>query len=654
LEGLFKKYRTDRFDPASPIPGFELPAQVQVTWVTSDPKSEFFRTLAQVMTTLEIAPPLVYSPGWPGLGQALEHTARDVAWKTVMLEKYEKQRRQKPLDYEYLPLTEPFYALSLYGRLFDKPTPALVAAMVGASVPSGLLSAQLVPAEPTALYLAAAYQERAGKLDAVLKEEADRRLPVGVTLLLSGTDPLPLTPINFYHAASEDQFLPFQIVGPQFREQVEHHLAVGWAREVMKHVRDELDKHKGNGIGMRLRLEELQKHYGNALEVRFTAQARNRHDIADDPSMKAFLQAFEKSRVDMNINQGTGGTEKMLKEDDFYRLFFGSEPFSVGNLRTYEPRIWPPVVDIDPKRPRFRERDEDMLVEEEGPKTRDLWVESESPILFWKTDYRQEKVPDTLAAVHAQVEEAWRIIEARKDLALPRAQEIARRLASLQKKDEDSLAAFYREAKELGTKLITLDGVTPLVPVVRRELVAQEWTPFQLPRGVIPFPTADMTRDLLALRDLKEPIQISLEKGEPEKVPGLKEVIKRLNETNKELFAKDLNDPAAGLKGQFPPRKFFQVQILTNRPRTVFYIAAVTREHRPSDLDFLDAWSGAGFSQLPRKDPDGRRRYGDTLVDQAQEQGARAFQTRFMEQLRREANLEITDRSAFEKEGGSS
>ena len=76
--------------------------------------------------------------------------------------------------------------------------------------------------------------------------------------------------------------------------------------------------------------------------------------------------------------------------------------------------------------------------------------------------------------------------------------------------------------------------------------------PYTLPRGKIRHPRPDAAKDLLALRELKEPIKT-----------GLADI----DALNAELFK------ATKEKGK-------TIQVLTNRPQTVFYVAATVRARR--------------------------------------------------------------------------
>jgi hypothetical protein len=643
LEGLFTRHKADKLDPASPLPGFELPQQVKITWVTVDPRSEFVKGLAALTTTLDAAAPATWAP-----------SLAPVAFREALERDYENLKRNPRNQdrYEDVPLTEPYTALGLYTHLYElygKPKPEMATALVGSAAGPGLFSGF------PAVYQAAAYLDQGDKLTPVLKAEAQRRIPVGATLVLAGASPIPFSVPALWDAASPDprfhpdaaQYLPLAVVEKEVREGIEQRLGRDWAREVMKDVKKELEQDRN--ATMALRLEQVAARYP-ALEVHRTYDFLNQFDLSpegarrlekDDPAKAAALkeleglrESFEQYRTEINNIEGRGGTERMLKDEDFYKLFFSSgEPFSVGNTIAYDPRIWPPVATIDQKKLALNPE-----IEEEKKTTIDLWASADKPILFWKSDVRPALRPEGLAQVRPEVERAWRLAKAREELALPRAKEIAEAVRKVQTQrdpklyDEEMTAA----AKKLGVDVIRLNGVTPLVPATRAELGFTEWQPYTLPkdkRDLLVYPTEDMTKELLALGDLKAPLQITVKDAKKDVEP----LVKRLNEINKSLFDKSLK-PDAPIK---------QVQILTNRPRTVFYVAAVVAEHPANETLFVASWGGSldNFGMMA-----GRLQIL-SLLDRAQEEAGREFEAAFLRQLREQAKQEISDPS-FDTEGG--
>jgi hypothetical protein len=638
LQALFRRHQKDKYNPTSPIPGFESPPMVKVTWVTADPSSPFYRRIARAMTTLEITPPMPWTPGVPGLPQALAYAARGPAWEASLRRNYESWQLRTPERYEDAPLGAPYTALGFYSRIYEKPAPTVAAALAGCLAEPGLPAL----AGP-ALYQAAAWQSRPADYTAVLTEEAKRRVPVGARLVLAGAEITPLTAAaQAYAAYREREYLPQPVVEGQLREDIEHRYAIAWVGETMQKVRDLLDLDRGNRDGMELRLQQLLADYPG-LEVHRTSRFLNQFDIADDPALRGFLDSFEKYRVQINTIEGRAGTDRQLKEGDFYRLFFTGEPFSVGNTTPYDPKIWPPVVHAQAKRPQLGLLPEQPqpVEEEQQPKTISLWEGADKPILFWKNDAKPGHMPTNLdedkGAVRAEVTRAWKMQRAREDHALHAAKDVADALRKVQVIHGEFLPVMEQEAQRLGKKLITLDNVTPLKLLTRAETGMPAWMPYELPKGVIAYPGEDMAKDLLALSDLTAPLKLPEER----QVGNKKEpdpIARRLNEINKALFDPTLAKEQADLGRP----QTSQVQILTNKPQTVFYVAAVVKRYPANRFEFVSAWRDASKAV----------QIGDTLVDQGQEQAARQFELRFVRQLRKQAgldeNLEGIDRSGFD------
>jgi hypothetical protein len=676
LEKLFEDYKNIKYDPASPVPGFIAPEEVKVTWVTADPHSKYYHNLAQVAMTLDRTPLVAWTPALPGLGAALEYAGRSVAWRAALQADYVKRREQllnklppqlrpalKGLDYEgrdellnyalrtmaldakeanellfYLDeaLTEPYTALSLATRLYDrKPDPQVVAAAVGAATLPGALS----PAP--ALFQAAAWQQHGKEAAPFARKEEERRWPIGMTLILSAASPMsPLQTLGMWNRVQEEeQFLPLELVAAKFRRAAEDRLAIGWTNQVMRTIRPKLEEHRSSGRDMELELDELQQEYPG-LEVHRTSQFHTRFDIAKDPEMRRFLDSFEKYRDQVNLIEGRAGTERALKEDSFYTLFFGGEPYSVGNTAKYDPRLWPPIVTPAPKRMGLDQANKLLLPVGGGAANRpreDLWLSAAAPIIFWKTETKTEQAPHDLAEVQNAVDRAWKLAQAREKFALPEAKKIAETLRKAQPKDGNYEGVMEQEAAKLGTHMIVLRGVTPLVPDLRGELAPASWKPYQLPKDMILYPTDDTTKELLALRLLKEPIKIKPAEQKTEKTAlDVPAVVKALNDTNKALIK--LPGAAKGAP---------QVQILTNRPRTVFYVAAVLKENPPDQIDFIVKWSDAVKSRGP-----GAPLYLDTIIDRAQEEFGKEFEQRFVQQLRAQAGLKIEESARKDFESG--
>jgi hypothetical protein len=113
---------------------------------------------------------------------------------------------------------------------------------------------------------------------------------------------------------------------------------------------------------------------------------------------------------------------------------------------------------------------------------------------------------------------------------------------------------------------------------------------------------------VLGLYDMKKPIKIDY---------------KELDEINKDLF-----DQVAKEK---KPGNF--VQILTNKPRSVYYIAVVSKLPEADYRSFGRAMENASY-------PDNQFRKMDYFVLRAQQQEGRRFRQQVIEDLKRTANYE--------------
>jgi hypothetical protein len=646
LKGLFQDHRTQKFDPTLAVPGFEQPNEAKVAYVTADPKGKYYQGLARAVAALEVAPPVVWTPTLPGLGEALALAGRQAASEASLQRNYENLRRKDPYAYVQPYLFEPYPATPLYERE-SKWTPVEAAAAVGSALQPGLIP------NPFAGHLATAGVKLGDKLAPVLEAEARRRAPVGLTLFLSAFSPAPETlplamGMTFQAASWEPQWLPLPLVEKKLREQIDDQRAAGWAAEVMDTIRPELKQVSGNPKGFNIRLDQLQRRYPG-LEVHSSDGFRNRFDIGQDPNLASLRESFENLRDKINDTEGrTKGTERYLGEDDFYRLFFGGEAFSVGNTGLYDPKLWPPLVHPDPRQQRHQAIMKGASADAAQPKPINLWEvrNRDQRFIYWRVDGKPAHPPESLDDMRAEVERAYKLQQSR-ELALARAREVAEAVKRVQLVggDPDAHATMLHEAKRLGETPLLLRDVTPLVKAVEPpadsplpRLKAPEWIPYHLPRvltqpqGPIPYPTADMAKDLLALRDLTAPIQIKPETAEGGK-RDVDSLVKQLNNLNKELF-----DKSQG--GKFPA--FHQVQVLTNRPRTIFYVAQVTQESPAVLGEFVLAWRQAFHGGLEN--------FENSLIGQAQKQLARDYEQRFIRQMRRDAGLN-EDLSGLDRQG---
>jgi hypothetical protein len=602
LERFFKKYREAKYDPASASPGFQQPELARVRWVTADPKSKFYTAAARAATTLQITPPVLYRPGQGLPLSAASYAARSAAWEASLARNYEAVKKNPAVRDRYLMATRetPYFALPLYKGVRE-PRPTDLAALVAASADPGFGFAALA-GYPAALagYQAAAYTRQADELEPILQNERAKRWPIGASIVLTApASPFGARVMELY--AARPQFLP--LVGPvkkEMRENVEARLARDWVRVTMQEVKARLEANKGAHL-LNSALNKLRAgspRFKGGLQEGGTTGWRSRYDIGDDPGMAPLKKSYERYYEDINLREGRGGTAGMLRPDDFYRLFFDAEPFGVGGEQLFDPKPWPPAVTIKPN-------PFDLLVKGRNlrPEVRQMFDEADQPFLFWRTEVKPSQPPESLAEVRAAVEHAWRLEKARA-LMGPKVQAVTDELLKAEKAPEPDLWLAVRDAaKRQGEKLIILQHVAPLVERKHeREILdpTVEYEDYQLPRGKILYPRDDTAKQILALRDLKEPLKVG---------------IAELDKLNRSLFE------ATKGGGKF-------IQVLANKPQTVFYVAALVRPAQASPYGFLDAYRMAGG--IPAH---------NQFVERTQSEFARQFRQELMRQLRAAANM---------------
>ncbi len=621
LARFFKRYKDQKYDPASRDPGFQQPEMAQVRWLTADPKSKFYTTAARLATTFEVTTPWHYQPQQGPVLAAVSYLARSAAWEASLARNYENLKRRPSTRDRYemaakvvpvlgLPFgrlamrdngdyiirstrANPYFALPLYKGV-EQPRAVDVAALLAGSADPAF------GASAVAGYQAAAYFPQAEEMAPVLEYERKKRGPLGATVVLTAPA-MPLAAAAMQAYLDRPQFLP--LLGPvkkELRERIETGLAQEWARLTMYEARERLEANKGEHT-LTSELRKLQNsgpRFKLGLQEGGTTGWRSPYDIGDDPGMAALKKSYEHYYPIINSAEGRGGTAGMLHADDFDRLFFGAESFGVGNIPTFYPQPWPPTVTIKPSQL-------DMLVKGANlrPETKQLFNEAEQPFLFWRTAVKPAHTPTELGEIRAAVEHAWRLEKARA-LMGPKVKAVADALVKAEKApDADLWLAVRDAAKAQKEKLIVLHKVAPLVEeTTGGELTGTQivYEDYKLPPGKIQYPRDDTAKQVLALRDLKEPLKV----GIPE-----------MDKLNQELF-KATKDSG------------HVVQILTNKPQTVFYVASLVRPAPALPSGFMEAYRMAGG--MPAR---------NLFVERCQSDLAQQFREELMRQLRAAAGM---------------
>lgn len=657
INAFFADHKKKPSDPTSDTPGFQSPPKIKVQWVTADPDSAQYRRSSKAVLRMQTAPPAGLNPLASPLVTAAAYALNDRARRGILLQDTYDFRIQHTAGQEHTPLdfgmspppVTPYDGASLLSSdvypsvlaYFAGKRPDAMASWVGAGALNGpgLLTSPL-------MYLQhGAYRSReevaAGKAKDVreeviagLAEEARSRAPIFAKVAASAADSPFLALAELYTLTDVSRmrewnfegrqsvqhrvlrkyfrYLPLEVVEDEIQSIVERRQAETWVNANMNELKRELEKKRAQG--KQSAVEQILRLYSErmGLEHQSTKEFHTRYTIDKAKELEPLRKSFEKYWSNINKFEGRDlAPETKLKEGDFWKLFFseGGEAFSVAGAR-YTAKPWPPT--ITPRNPGMiirwsAEKGADEVVSTVAsslrgrdptapPPTIHLFDKAERPFLIWKTDDEQAKTPETLASIRPDVERAWKTRKAR-ETALERAKQIA----ELFQKAAD-FDVLKTEAQKLNAEPIKLDGLAPLVMKQSSPTAVQVYTPYTLPKDqAFVLPRDDFASSLVKLGDLKEPIET-----------GNKEI----DDVNKNLFRVSEENKKV-------------VQILTNKPRTMFYVAAPLPRNT-STFDFFMA-----FERAPSGD--------NNLLQKAQEE--------FAVRLRRELITQLRGRDFFIEEG---
>ncbi|HYT89216.1 MAG TPA: hypothetical protein VEL76_10970 [Gemmataceae bacterium] len=693
LNDFFARHRDKKFDPTKEEPGFVLPERVQIQRVSAFADSPEYRHAANAAVSLQITPLTLHDPNSPLALAAASYAAHSAAWEQKLANDYEKLTPVERIKYLMAPLTRPYFALPLYTGTYEvlppiedpltrfqagieardssgyeglrltlkAPKAEEVAALAGAA---GLpqFGSSAVAGLQAAGYWRATEEFRTKKPpenDPIIQSEWEKRWQAGAKLILAGAIQPPI-PASFPVGALWTEMLhePYHFqplvakTKAVLRRKIEDTLAHKWARDAMEHVRAKLEKVQGgNGLLLADAVQKLKGPYG--LTLGGTTTWRNQFDIANDPDMKPLLDAFKQGKgqggkdILWMINAMEGhdvGTPGHLTEDDFYKLFFGSGAFGVGNAEAYQIRSWPPTV--TPKKGLL------LRNPQEPPTPIDLASLADRSFVFWKTGHLPSKAPTKLAEVQEAVEHAWRVQKAREAIVspakadkasvVPHLEEVVNRLRETEKKGEDLRAAIKKEAEKARDKWVLLQRVAPWVE--KRDLDKGgplSFGPYELPRNTIQYPHEDTAKWVLSLTKLEKPLETGY-------AP-----VDALNRKLFEARAKEKD------KGKV-------IQVFANQPRTAFYVAVLMHEPRvglplprPAALEdsFVEIYQKSTRLEAIIAKERGQVIEFDypanmnTFVSKCQEEAARNYREALSRQMREQAKERITAEGRKQFEG---
>lgn len=189
------------------------------------------------------------------------------------------------------------------------------------------------------------------------------------------------------------------------------------------------------------------------------------------------------------------------------------------------------------------------------------------------------------------VVEGWKFEKARSEIVVPLARKEAETLI------KNGNQGIFTQAAKLEVSPFTVSRLCRMFPE-RMPDGSLDYGKPPLPKEKFVFPRENTIDDLISLYDLTEPIKI-----------GNKEI----DDVNESLFRKVKDEQNVPI-GHY-------VQVLTNRPRSVFYVAFVSRPPEAKKDDFISSLRGAA---VPR----------DHFVQRIQQQDGREFRRNMVKALR--------------------
>jgi len=228
-----------------------------------------------------------------------------------------------------------------------------------------------------------------------------------------------------------------------------------------------------------------------------------------------------------------------------------------------------------------------------------------------------------LLDVQKAVIDGWKFDRARSTEALEVAKKTAERFVGKEK------PSILKLASELNVKPFSIQKVSRMYPDRINEITI-DYGKAPIPKDKIEHPREDMIDQAFNLYDLKEPIKI----GTKELYETNKQ-IKDLDDINKDLF--DKLKPAG--KGNF-------VQILTNKPRSAFYIAIVDGPPRMDRDQKVEFENSLRLASRPENADEMRFRQinlkgilKDRFVERVQVQDATLYRQSLVESLKKTLNF---------------
>jgi hypothetical protein len=465
IDAMYRLYKDREAIPDQPQPGFKIPRRVKVGWVTARPESDYYQKTAENLAGAirllrqREAGGTVLAAGLPTAIQA----ALPVLADPEFLAQYDDMKRPwGERRFDLAGLDQADFALSVYAtRPHAQDAVALVGGTATASGPLTTLSGLFA-------YQAGTFARNAKDKDMeglIAQEAKEKRIPYGVSVLLSGAQTASPVPLQAALTASVltaygervPQYLPptsalvRQIVGERERAALARVLAHG----NLQAFKTEMDTQRTKAANAEARAKIMDEWLPKAVE-RFhleampkpMAEARNRFDLPKDPTVLPLKEALS--------SQGDPAVEQA-----FTAVFF-------QGTGLFEPVSWPPT-------PNFGQQ---FSPREQGS------------FLVWRTEDKKAEVP-SFEQVKDEVIAAWRFGKARMA-----AEDRANKLREAFARTGGDPARVRQVAAEHQLEVIELKNVARQVPEDIAVPSGHQYRPFQFP-PTIAYPAANWVDEMV-------------------------------------------------------------------------------------------------------------------------------------------------------------
>jgi hypothetical protein len=673
LKDFYDRNLNNPYNPSSGKPGFRFPARAEIQMLYADAEMDFYKEAAKWMSMWQKHPILAVSPMNSPLSGPIGFLAAAPAWQTSLMRNAESERERfekklfsqsitraellkkqfaatdpttkaeiqialdrlnvNPNANDASPCSTPyFYSQGQFENAITKPSATTVAALAGgtSSWPAAALAGDPFSGVLTACAFmnGAAYREQAKKIEPMVSLARPKRIEIGSGIVeahltaLNGAGPFAAAALTSY-ATNQPQFLPVAgYLETELQTKIEEILAQRWVNEAMLYAKRQLEGVKGRETvfadlvrdltrkGVTLAGKDGKKIFAPLYRFAQTDELLTEYEVDFDDALKPLRDAYDAWVYQVNFISGRQGKADMLRQGDFAKLFFGTEKLGVGLSETFVPKVWPPYVEV----PKNRQA---IALATKSLEQR-LFDTAPKPFLFWKSVKRPSESwpwdPNNSRKM-ALVEQQYRLDKAAADL-LPEARKLALELKTVQRTEGDKSVSekMFDLAKAHGTQVVTLNRVAKLVDNPSKTAADMpSYVDYDLPRGRIPFARADMVKDLLSLWKLQAPIK----KDEKE--------LEELSKLNEDLFWTTLASKSDN-KG------VFQIQVLTNKPHDVYYIATIVSARPPTTDDFMQTVLLGGMGQLGSQ---------HSFADQIQDEYGKRLMAAMVAYLRAQGNVDV-------------